>query len=95
MKYIAKLRKVLTGAEEAYLFGSYANNTADEYSDLDILVVKKTKIDFFHRFKEVPGLYELGVPIDLLFYTPDEFAEMKKIRNPLIENIVRNGQRII
>lgn len=92
---LSSIKNILAGAEQAYIFGSYASNTEDEYSDLDILVVKKTKKDFFHRFQEFPGLYELGVPIDLLVYTPEEFTQMKETRNPLIENILENGLRII
>ena len=92
---IETLRKILTGVEEAYVFGSYADNTRDEYSDLDIVIVKNTAKEFFYRFQEFPELYELGVPIDLLVYTPDEFNNMKESNNPFVENIIRTGIKIV
>lgn len=95
MDHLDAVKKVLAGVDIAYVFGSYAKKTQDEYSDLDLLIVKNTKKDFFYRFQEFPGLYELGVPVDLLVYTPDEFAQMQADHNPLIEDIVQNGIRII
>ena len=95
MKNFNQIKKMLAGVEQAYIFGSYANGSEDEYSDLDILIVKKTDKDFFYRFQEVSALYELGVPLDLLIYTPEEFTEMKEAHNPLICNILKNGKKII
>jgi len=92
---IKKLRPLLKGAKLAYLFGSYVNGMDDEYSDLDLLIVKETNEDFFHRFKEFTALYNLDVPIDLLVYTPEEFAEMRQNKNPLILDIIENGVKII
>jgi len=91
---IAEIKKILAGVDQAYIFGSYARNTQDEYSDLDILIVKETSKEFFRRFQDFPDLYRLGVPIDLLIYTPDEFAQMKRSHNPLIEYILQNGLKI-
>lgn len=95
MDHLDAVKRVLLGVDIAYVFGSYAKKTQDEYSDLDLLIVKNTKKEFFYRFQEFPGLYKLGVPVDLLVYTPDEFAQMQADHNPLIEDIVQNGIRII
>lgn len=55
------------GIKNAYLFGSYARNTANENSDID-LIVDKGKIhtfkDFFHLHKDLER--ELGTNVDLL-----------------------------
>lgn len=95
IKDFEQIKKHLKGAELAYVFGSYAGNSQDEYSDLDILIVKKTSKDFFYRFQDFQGIYDLGVPVDLLIYTPEEFAMMRKSQNRFIENIIRHGIRII
>ena len=94
MKIIEQIKNLLADVEQAYIFGSYARNTQDEYSDLDILIVKKTSKAFFNRFRDFPDLYKLGVPLDLLIYTPDEFEKMKRSHNPLVEYILQNGLKI-
>jgi predicted nucleotidyltransferase len=51
-------------------------------SDLDVLVVIKTKTHFFQRFKELPKLFsyldQLPIDVDVLIYTPEEFAALLK-----------------
>jgi uncharacterized protein len=67
----------LSGREEVrlvVLFGSYARGRQDLFTDLDLLVVMETEKDFLSRTAE---LYrELGpkVDLDLIVYTPEEFA---------------------
>ena len=55
------------GIKSAYLFGSYAKNTANEESDVDLIVDKgniHTYRDFFHFCEELKN--ELGTDVDLL-----------------------------
>ena len=62
----------------AYLFGSLARNEGDAYSDADIIFVRDTAKDFFHRVTEIMDImFELG-DVDALIYTPDEFARMRE-----------------
>lgn len=92
---ISKLKDLLQDVQAAYLFGSYARGEADEFSDLDIMVVKDTGQDFFHRFKEFPELYELGMGVDLLVYMPEEFRKMEDEDNLFIARILEEGVRIV
>ncbi len=94
MDTVEKLCDLLVDVEAAYLFGSCAYGREDEYSDLDIMIVSETNEDFFHRHKEFPQLYELGRPIDLFVYTPEEFKQMKEAKNPFVMNILKTGIRI-
>lgn len=89
------LRSLLVSAQSAFVFGSYAQGGHDEFSDLDIMVVKETNKNFFHRHEEFPELYDLGVPVDLLVYTPEEFQEMKKRNNPFVLHILETGKKLI
>ncbi len=60
--------------EKIYLFGSYANGTPTEDSDLDLFIIKKTNTRKIHRDSEVRRLFKKYPPIgmDIIIYTPDE-----------------------
>ena len=55
------------GVKQAYLFGSYAKNTANENSDIDLIIDKgnvKTYKQFFHLCEELEE--KLGTEVDLI-----------------------------
>ncbi len=67
------LRKA--GARRAIVFGSWARDQADGFSDLDLAVVMETDLPRLERgrtlARELDGA--LPVVVDLLVYTPAEF----------------------
>lgn len=76
-----RLKNYLQSAsvEEAYVFGSYANETASARSDIDLIFIKNTDKRFFDRYSEFDDLYALfQQPIDLLIYTPAEWEQMQE-----------------
>lgn len=64
--------------KQAYIFGSYVENRLNPWSDLDLLIVTDTELPFIERPRKFSDLSELGVPIDILVYTSDEFDNLKK-----------------
>lgn len=78
--------------DRIYLFGSWARGEEDDLSDLDVVVVKSTPLPFFDRLREVLRLLpaELGA-VDVLVYTPEEFAAMQREGNAFAEMIVEEG----
>ena len=42
-----------------------------------MVIVMDTHLPFFDRHQLFPELYHLGVSIDLLIYTPEEFQKLK------------------
>jgi len=64
-------------AERIYLFGSCVREEEDEFSDLDVVIIKPTAHSFFERLRQVGRLLpaDLGA-VDVLVYTPEEFAAM-------------------
>lgn len=77
--------------EKIILFGSQARGDADEWSDLDLIVIKKTAMPFVKRLVEVPPL---PVHADVFVYTPEEFERMKENENPFIMSALESAKVI-
>jgi len=79
--------------EKIIIFGSYARGETDEYSDLDFVVIKKTRKRFIERLIEAAKLIDndLG-KVDVFVYTPREFQEMIERENPFIEQVLKEGR---
>lgn len=86
-----RLRPHLAPAIRAIAFGSVARGDADEWSDLDLLVVARTDRPFLERFKGFAGVYDVWPRLDLLVYTPQELQRMVEEENPFILEALREG----
>ena len=82
--YVRHARKVI-------VFGSVARGEADEWSDLDLVIVAETPRPFLERYRDFEGIYDVWRRLDLLVYTPAEFAEMRAQERPFIEHVLREG----
>ena len=82
-------------AQRAIVFGSYARGDADEYSDLDLIIVADTDKRFLQRHKDYNSVFRSwdpwGKSFDLLIYTPQEMSKMKLARNPFMERALSEG----
>ena len=81
--------------DEAWLFGSLATQTTTPWSDLDVVVIKPSEQAFIERPREFFDLFDLGIPIDLLIYTPEEFAELRQSASPFWRQFEKQKIRII
>lgn len=88
---------------QVLLFGSYARGAAREESDVDLLVILDKEgmsvsyAELLENKKTVSILLrELRkkIPIDLLVYTKDEWAALKKSGSSFIQQIEREGIRL-
>ncbi|ASJ02373.1 nucleotidyltransferase [Thermococcus profundus] len=91
----AKLQEILgENLVEVILFGSYARGEAEEWSDVDVLVVVRQwpTLEELDRMAEATNKYaiEKGVVIALIPYV--EKSEMSS--DPLILNVMREGIRV-
>jgi uncharacterized protein len=94
-----KLESVMAGlklydADKAILFGSAARGDADEYSDIDLIVIKETDRRFLDRLADVIEAIQPRFGMDVLVYTPEEFDRMLAEENPLLTQAVREGRVI-
>lgn len=82
-----------TTAQKVYLFGSMARGTADEYSDVDLVIVADTERPFVERFKDFMDLLKVSpAAIEMIVYTQDEFHRMYEQNNGFILNVIEKGK---
>ena len=74
------------------LFGSLASGQVSEWSDIDLVIIKETDRKFLDRTREVMQLLKPRVGIDILVYTPDEFAQMSQERLFVRQEIAAKGR---
>jgi predicted nucleotidyltransferase len=72
------------------LFGSRAKGTATEESDFDVCVIVKER-----NLKEEAKLGKLPEKVQLHFFSEKEFEELKKKKDKLVEDILKDGTDLI
>lgn len=78
------------GVQLVVLFGSSSRGTAGLMSDLDLLVVWDTPLDFLARTVELYRCLQPRVAVDLLVYTPAEMESMA--HTPLVRRALAEGR---
>jgi predicted nucleotidyltransferase len=79
--------------QKVILFGSMASGDVDEWSDLDLVIIKETQQPFIKRSEEIALLCLAPVGVDYLVYTPAEFEQMVADKNPFVlEEIIKKGK---
>jgi len=98
---LEELRERLTphlrasGAKRAIVFGSHARGEADAWSDLDLVIIAETNVPFLDRFRMFGGVFDAyRRAMEVLVYTPGEFAQMVEAENPFIEQVLKDGVTI-
>ncbi len=86
-----RLAPHLERARKAIIFGSVARGEADEWSDLDLVIVAETTRPFLERYRDFQGIYDVWRRLDLVIYTPEEFARLQAEGRPFIERVLEEG----
>ena len=80
--------KQVKGIEKVYLFGSYAKDTMEVHSDIDLLVIGDHKI--MELQKEISKLQkEIGREINVVNMDKKEFEKRKTEKDPFIETVFK------
>ncbi len=74
------------------LFGSLATGEVDEWSDVDLVVVKETSLRSLDRIRDVLQLLHPRVGVNVLVYTPEEFDRLTQERGFVRQEILEKGQ---
>ena len=77
--------------DKIILFGSCALNKQQEYSDIDIFIIKSSDKRFIDRTYELLCMLDYDVPLDVVIYTPTEFEEALKDSSTFANEIANKG----
>ena len=81
--------------EKIILYGSFAHGKPHKDSDVDLLVLKKTKKEKTKRHLELDKiLIDRTIPLDILIYTPQEIKERLSLEDFFIKNIIKQGKTL-
>lgn len=83
--------------ERIVLFGSYASGRQTEDSDLDLLIIKKTRRRFFQRLYDVRVAVEptlAGHPFDPIVLTPAEVEKRLAQGDQFLQSILDKGRQV-
>lgn len=92
-RVVADLKKYYD-PQKIILFGSAATRSVGPYSDIDLAIIKKTKLPYFKRIRQLASLLNYNIGIDFFVYTPEEFKEGLKLKRFFREEIVGKGKVI-
>lgn len=96
--YVASLPSTMK-VTRAFIFGSAARGRMRKESDLDVIVVSRSfaPLPFLKRLqllnRERTGL-ALTVPMDILGFTPEEFAGFRTHESANVRRIYRDAQQV-
>ena len=68
--------------ERIILFGSAARGDTDEYSDVDLILIKRTDKRFVERLVEAGSYLSSHLRADLSVYTPEESSLCRTRKTP-------------
>lgn len=74
------------------LFGSAVRGEASDDSDIDLLVVSETDDTIEESIRARLAIGAIGVPVDILVHTPEEFSELSRDRNSVVYNAINEGR---
>jgi uncharacterized protein len=74
------------------MFGSYANGTQGEHSDLDLLIVMKYVGSGLKKAVEILNRVKPRIPVDLIVRTPEEIQERIQENDFFLAEILHTGR---
>lgn len=81
--------------EKIILFGSAAWGDGEEINDIDFFVVKDD-VPYYgiDRMREVDGLVDRNMAVDMIVYKPEEVKRRLQMGDPFIKKIFKDGKTL-
>ena len=77
--------------EKVLLFGSYAYGYPTHDSDVDLLVIMKTRLRPVEQAVAIRQAVNASFPMDLLVRTPEQLEERLRLGDYFLQDIMRRG----
>jgi predicted nucleotidyltransferase len=77
--------------QKIILFGSFAREEADRFSDIDIIIVYRTPKRFLDRLEELYRHWNIDRAVDILAYTPEEYEALLQ-ESDFVREAVEKGR---
>lgn len=79
--------------DKIILFGSYANGTFNNDSDLDLLIIKDTDLPRHRRCFDIQKML-IGsmIPMDIFVYTNNEFENEKNEKYSFLNSVIKTSK---
>lgn len=78
--------------EKIILFGSHAHGKPKKLSDVDLVVIKRTKDRYWDRIRKIVKCIDVDIGTDLLAYTPKEWKRRLSINDYFVKEIAKTGK---
>lgn len=90
----AVLQLRLFNPEKIILYGSGAQGTVRNGSDLDFLIIKPMREPFLKRNVAAASYLDIAVSYDVFVVTPEEFDNGIRTGNPFLVEVARTGKTV-
>ena len=81
--------------QKIYLFGSYADGTENQHSDIDLLIIHDTDVPAHKRGQMIRKLFRgMQMPLDVVMYTPEEEKKWEQASLSFLSIIKKHGTLI-
>jgi len=80
----------MTEVQRVILFGSFSQGRRDLFTDLDLLVIMDSPLDFVARGVALARRLTASVALDLVVYTPQEIERMRD--RPFLRHALATGK---
>ena len=94
-KIIAIIKRI--NPQEVYLFGSHANGSFDEQSDIDLLIIAPSidrPSERRMKLRKELSEFDRSLGLDLLVYTPDEYKILVNEPSSFLFSAIKQGIKI-
>jgi predicted nucleotidyltransferase len=79
--------------QKIILFGSWARGERGPHSDIDLLIIQESTLPRPQRYAQVRRLFwGMRLPMDILVYTPEEFARYQAVPGSFTHTVARQGR---
>ncbi len=79
--------------QKVILFGSWARGEQGPHSDIDLVVIQESTLSHPQRYAQIRRLFwGLGLPMDILVYTPEEFERYRSVPGSFTHTVTREGK---